>query len=130
MPTVTDRQVDERLAWLCLLPWDRSAVSRRAFDLAIDLSRRYESDPIALSVAYSPAHAETSADGAESSDAARRYFQNIFDAVRDRAERVGLPVQHDIIDGHELARALLDHAHEHGFDLIVGERETWAHAHP
>jgi nucleotide-binding universal stress UspA family protein len=111
-----------------LLAWDGSAVSRRAFDLAIDLSRRYESDLVALSVAYSPAHAETDADRAESADAARRYLQNTFDAIRDRAERAGVPVHHDIVDGDEPAQVLLDHAHEHGFDLIVAGHHHGARA--
>ncbi len=42
-----------------LLAWDGSEVALRAFDLAIDLTRRYDGELSVVSVAYSPAHAET-----------------------------------------------------------------------
>jgi nucleotide-binding universal stress UspA family protein len=44
-----------------LLAWDGSAVALRAFDVAIDLSRRYDVELVSLSIAYTPAHAETAA---------------------------------------------------------------------
>ncbi|MGH2896000.1 MAG: universal stress protein [Solirubrobacteraceae bacterium] len=102
-----------------LLAWDGSEVALRAFDVAIDVTRRYEAELVAVSIAYSPAHAETEADRAESSDAAHRYLQNTFDDVKDRAERAGVDVEHEIIEGDPPARALLDYVHRHGTDLIV-----------
>jgi nucleotide-binding universal stress UspA family protein len=72
-----------------------------------------------VSVAYSPAHAETDADRRHSAAAAHRYLQSTFDDVADRAQRAGIDVEHQIIDGETPARALLDHVHQHGFDLIV-----------
>jgi nucleotide-binding universal stress UspA family protein len=102
-----------------LIAWDGSAVALRAFDLAVDVTRRYEAELVAVSIAYSPAHAETAADREESSQAARRYLEDTFREVCDRAERVGVEVEHEIIEGETPARALLEHAHEHGFDLLV-----------
>jgi nucleotide-binding universal stress UspA family protein len=102
-----------------MLAWDGSAVARRAFDLASDLGRRYDVELVAVSIAYSPAHAETAADREQSADGARRHLTETFDAVRDRAERAGVEVQHQIIEGDEPATALLGYCHEHGFDLIV-----------
>jgi nucleotide-binding universal stress UspA family protein len=102
-----------------LIAWDGSKVALRAFDVAIDMTRRYDAELVAVSIAYSPAHAETAADRQESSDAAYRYLQDTFQEVSDRAERVGVDVEHQIIAGETPARALLDHAHEHGFDLLV-----------
>ncbi len=102
-----------------LLAWDGSQVALRAFDVAIDLARRYDGELVAVSIAHSPAHAETSPDRAESAAAARRYLQQSFAEVRDRADRAGVGVEHAIVAGDRPARALLDHAHEHGFDLIV-----------
>jgi nucleotide-binding universal stress UspA family protein len=102
-----------------LIAWDGSSVALRAFDVAIDLGRRYDVELVAASIAYSPAHAETAADRAESSTAARRYLTETFHAVRDRAERAGVDVTHEIAEGDEPAEALLDFCHEHGFDLIV-----------
>jgi nucleotide-binding universal stress UspA family protein len=102
-----------------LLAWDGSEVALRAFDVAIDVTRRYDAELVAFSVAYSPAHAETDADRAESTDAARRYLQGTFDEVKDRAERAGVTVEHQIMEGETPVRALLGYVHEHGFDLIV-----------
>ena len=102
-----------------LLAWDGSEASLRAYDVAIDLTRRYDAELVAASIAYSPAHAETAADREESETAAQRYLEQTFLELRDRAERAGVQVEHDIIEGSEPARALLDHAHAHAFDLIV-----------
>ena len=102
-----------------LLAWDGSQIAMRAFDVAIDLVRRYEGELVAVSIAYSPGHAETSSDREESVTAACRYLEESFAEVRDRADRAGVAVQHQVIQGDQPARALLEHAHEHGFDLIV-----------
>ena len=55
-----------------LLAWDGSQVALRAFDVAIDITRRYDGELIAVSIAHSPAHAETTSDRERSSQAARR----------------------------------------------------------
>jgi nucleotide-binding universal stress UspA family protein len=102
-----------------LIAWDGSELALQAFDVAIDVTRRYDAELVAVSIAYSPAHAETAADREESSEAAHRYLQETFQEVADRAERVGVDVEHQIIEGQTPARALLSYAHEHGFDLLV-----------
>jgi len=102
-----------------LIAWDGSELALRAFDAAIDITRRYDAELVAVSVAYSPAHAETAGDREESADAAQRYLQATFREVADRAERVGIDVAHQIVTGQTPARALLEYAHEHGFDLLV-----------
>lgn len=102
-----------------LLAWDGSEVALRAFDVAIDVTRRYDAELVAVSIAHTPAHAETAADRVESADAAHRYLELTFREVRDRAERAGVEVEHQIIEGETAAAALLDYVHEHGYDLIV-----------
>ena len=102
-----------------MIAWDGSRPSHRAFQVALDLARRYDAELTVLSVAYSPAHAETEADRVESVDAARQYLDQTFDSVRDRAESVGVPLEHVIIEGDHPAEDILRHAHEHGFDLVV-----------
>ncbi len=102
-----------------LIAWDGSEVALRAFDAAIDVTRRYDAELVAVSIAHSPAHAETAGDREESADAAHRYLQETFREVADRAERAGVDVEHQIIVGETPARALLDYTHEHGFDLLV-----------
>jgi nucleotide-binding universal stress UspA family protein len=102
-----------------LIAWDGSPVALRAFDVAIDVARHYQAEIVAVSVAYSPANAETTGDRQESADAAYRYLRETFDDVIDRAQRVGVDVEHHIVEGETPVRAILDYAHEHGIDLIV-----------
>jgi nucleotide-binding universal stress UspA family protein len=102
-----------------MLPWDGSHVALGAFDVAIDLARRYEGELVAVSVAHSPARAETPADRQESEAAAHGYLRESFSEVADRAHRAGIEAEHRILDGEDPARALLAYAHEHGIDLIV-----------
>jgi nucleotide-binding universal stress UspA family protein len=102
-----------------LLAWDGSRAALRALDVAIDMTRRYEGELIAVSIAYTPAHAETTADREESFNAAVRYLEGSFADVRDRADRAGVSIEHQIIDGTNPGDALLRHAHQHSFDLII-----------
>jgi nucleotide-binding universal stress UspA family protein len=102
-----------------LIAWDGSRPAELAFDVAVDVARRYGADLVAASVAHSPAHAETAGDRAESVEAARRYLEETFARVRDRADRAGVPIDHVVIAGDDPAGDLLQHAHEHGFDLLV-----------
>lgn len=104
---------------LILTAWDGSRPAEKAFDLAVDIARRYDGEVVAASVAHSPAHAETEGDRAESVDAARRYLEETFDRVRDRAERAGVPVEQAIIEGDHPADDLLRFAHEHAFDVVI-----------
>jgi nucleotide-binding universal stress UspA family protein len=102
-----------------LIAWDGSPPSEWAFDAALDLTRRYEAHLCAVSVAHSPAHAETGEDRRESQEAARRYLEETFEQVRDRADRAGVSVEHVVVDGDDPAADILGYAHEHGFDLLV-----------
>ncbi len=102
-----------------LIAWDGSEAARRALDLAVDLARRYDAEIVAGSVANSPAHAETEADRLESVEAARRHLEESLAKVRDRADRVGVRLEHAIIEGDHPPDDLLAYAHEHAFDLVV-----------
>lgn len=102
-----------------LLAWDGSRPAHRALDAAVGIARRYGAEIVALSIAYSPGHAETEADRVESVEAARRYLEESFAAVRDRADRVGVPLEFAIIEGAKPADELVAYAHEHAFDLLV-----------
>ncbi len=102
-----------------MLAWDGSDVALGAYDIAIDIARRYDGELVAVSVARAPGHAETRADRGESVDAARRHLSESFAEVVDRAHRAGVEVEHQIIEAQAPADALLAYAHGHGFDLIV-----------
>lgn len=105
-----------------LVAWDGSTPARRALDLAVDLARHYDAEVLAVSVAHAPTHAETEEDRRESIDASRRYFEETFARVRDRAERAGVPIEQAIVEGDDPAHDLLRFAHEHAVDLIVAGR--------
>ncbi len=102
-----------------LIAWDGSRPAERAFDLAVDIARRYGAELVAASVAHSPAHAETEGDRLESVDAAARYLRETFEKFCDRADRAGVDVRQEIIEGEHPAQDLLDYAREHGFDLVI-----------
>jgi nucleotide-binding universal stress UspA family protein len=102
-----------------LIAWDGSRPARRALDIGIDLARRYQAEVVAVSIAHSPGHAETEADRLESVEAARLYLTDTFRRVRDRADRIGVPLEQVVIEGDHPAEDLLAYAHDHGFDLIV-----------
>jgi nucleotide-binding universal stress UspA family protein len=102
-----------------LLAWDGSPPAQRALDLAVSVARRFGAEIVAVSVAHSPAHAETEEDRAESVEATRRFLDESFARVRDRAERAGVSVEHVIVEGEEPADEIIRYAHEHGFDLVV-----------
>lgn len=102
-----------------LIAWDGSPSAEWAFDVAVDLARRYEARLCAVSVAHSPAHAETRDDRRESVGVARRYLEETFAQVRDRAERAGVEVEHAVVDGDDPASDILAYAHAHGYDLLV-----------
>jgi nucleotide-binding universal stress UspA family protein len=102
-----------------LLAWDGSRAALRALDVAIDMTRRYDGELVAVSIAYAPAHAETTADREESFSAAVRYLEGSFAEVRDRADRAGVSIEHQIIDGVNPGHALMRYAHQHSFDLII-----------
>lgn len=102
-----------------LLAWDGSELALRAFDVAIDIARRYDADLVAISIAHSPVHAETAADRRQSAQSAHHYLRSTFEQVADRAHRAGVAIQQEILDGDDPTRALVHYAHEHGFDLIV-----------
>jgi nucleotide-binding universal stress UspA family protein len=102
-----------------LIAWDGSNVARRALDHAVNIARAYDAELVAISVAHSPEHAETEEDRAESAAGARKYLEETFTRVRDRADRVGVPIEQQVIDGDHPAEDLLGYAHDHGFDLIV-----------
>ncbi|HTS72967.1 MAG TPA: universal stress protein [Gaiellaceae bacterium] len=102
-----------------LIAWDGSPPAEWAFDAALDVARRFNAELCAISVAHSPAHAETEEDRRESVADARRYLEESYAPVKDRAERAGVAVDQIVIEGEEPAAAILDYTHEHGFDLLV-----------
>jgi nucleotide-binding universal stress UspA family protein len=107
-----------------LLAWDGSHSAQRALDLAVNIARRYGAEIVAVSVAYSPTHAETEEDRVESVEAARKYLEGTFAKVRDRPQRAGVAVEHVVIEGEQPADDLVSYAREHGFDLVVAGHHT------
>ena len=95
-----------------LLAWDGSPSAQRALDVAVGVARRHGAQIVAVSVAYSAAHAETE-DRLESVDAARRYLEDSFARTRDRADPAGVQMEHVVLEGEQPADELIRYAHDH-----------------
>jgi nucleotide-binding universal stress UspA family protein len=102
-----------------LVAWDGSRPAVLALDIALDIARMGDAEIVVLSVAYSPAHAETSEDRVESVEAARRYLEEAYARYADRPQRLGVPSEHVVVEGERPADAIRDYAREHALDLIV-----------
>ena len=103
-----------------LLAWDGSEVALRAFDAAIDITRRYDAELVAVSIAYSPAHAET--DCRPQRDRRRRPPLPRARPSRRSTIARSAPAWRSPTRSSTAthpAKALLEYAHTHGFDLIV-----------
>ncbi len=111
-----------------LIAWDASRPAVHALDIAIDLARRYDGEIVAVSVAQAPTHAETREDRDESVAAAREHLEGTLGEVRDRADRVGVPLEHVIITGSHPAEDILRFAHDHGTDLVIVGRHSSSRA--
>jgi nucleotide-binding universal stress UspA family protein len=111
-----------------LIAWDASRPAVHGLDVAIDLARKYDGEITAVSVAQAPTHAETREDRDESIEAAREHLEGTLGQLRDRADRVGVPLDHVIINGADPAREILHFAHEHGIDLVIVGRHSTGRA--
>lgn len=107
-----------------LIAWDASRPAVHALDVAVDVARRYDGEITAISVAQSPTHAETHEDREESVEAARAHLQSTLGELRDRADRAGVPLDHEIVTAAHPAAEILRFAHEHAIDLIVVGRHA------
>ena len=111
-----------------LIAWDASRPAAHGLDVAIDLARRYKGEIVAISIAQIPTHAETREDREESVEAARTELRESLEQIRDRADRVGVPLEHVILEDPHPASAILAYAHEHAVDLIIVGRHSKSRA--
>jgi nucleotide-binding universal stress UspA family protein len=107
-----------------LVAWDGSELAGRALDAAVQFAARYEAQVVAASVVRAPPHQHQGP--AEMTEQAHRRLAAAFEEGRGPAERSGVAISHEILDGHDAAADLLAYAHEHGFDLVV----IGHHRHP
>lgn len=91
-----------------LVPWDGSELADRALGTAMELAVGYEAEIVLASVLT----ADACGDGG-------RRLAAAFERTRVAAQRSGVPLSHQILEGRHPTDVLLDFAHEHGFDLMV-----------
>lgn len=96
-----------------LVPWDGSELAARALDMAVEFAQTYQAEIVVISVV---ADAELGVPLAAE-----------FEWARASADRAGVPIEHVVEVGRHPADALLEHAHGHGFDLIVIGHHRDAH---
>lgn len=108
-----------------LVPWDGSEPATRAFTIAADLASKYHSQLRVLSVLPRFDDVETSVEGTEATRMARERLVGRRQALYRIAQEHGVEAELDELAAHHAADAIVDYAHEHGFDLIVmGRRGT------
>lgn len=102
-----------------LVGYDRSTTSDAAFDLALDLARRYDADLHVLAVARPPEFGEEVETEAVV-EQAQRHFDRVLQPLQARVEDVRHHFQ--VVVGHP-AEQLVLYAERHKIDhIVVGNR--------
>jgi len=102
-----------------LVGYDGSAASEAAFDLALDLARRYDADLHVLAVARPPEFGEDVETEAVI-EQTQRHFDQVLQPLQARVE--GVRAHFQVVVGHP-AEQLVLYAERHHIDhIVVGHR--------
>jgi nucleotide-binding universal stress UspA family protein len=102
-----------------LVGYDGSAASDAAFDLGLDLARRYDADLHVLAVARPPEFGEDVETEAVI-EQTQRHFDQVLKPLQTRAE--GMRAHFQVVVGHP-AEQLVLYAERHHIDhIVVGHR--------
>jgi len=102
-----------------LIAHDGSDGARRAFDWAIDLASRFNTKLQMVSVEeHLPRYAETVSEIEEEKEDEDSYFGQLAEQAKRRAALHNVDLECKIVVGHGV-KAIVDFAHEGGFDLLV-----------
>ena len=102
-----------------LIGYDGSAASEAAFDLALDLARRYDADLHVLAVARPPEFGEDVETEAVI-EQTQRHFDQVLQPLQARVE--GVRAHFQVVVGHP-AEQLVLYAERHHIDhIVVGHR--------
>ena len=100
-----------------LVAFDGSDPARKAFDVALDMGQKYQSELHVLAIARPPEFAEEVETRAVIENA-QKHLERQFGALRSRAMQVGMNAHFRIKVGHPAEQIVRD-AEEHAIKLIL-----------
>jgi nucleotide-binding universal stress UspA family protein len=100
-----------------LLAYDGSKPAEKAFEFAADHAKRYQAELYVLTVAQTLELGDD-VEAEAVIEHSRTYHKTLLHGLRGQLERLGVPAHLEMAVGHP-AQQILDHAEEHGVDLIV-----------
>jgi nucleotide-binding universal stress UspA family protein len=112
-----------------LVAYDGSAPSKDAFDTALELAQKYQSEVHVLAVARPPEFAED-VETEAAVESAHEHFQKLFATLQREAAHLDLKPHLKVATGHP-AEQIVRAAEEHNIDLILlghrghGRFERW-----
>lgn len=105
-----------------MVAWDGSITAAHAFEKAGEMAAGLRAERRVVSVAETPDYAETTGEYEGALEDAARFYNRKQADLEDPAARFGVEYGRVVIGGHP-ARALIEHAREEGFDLLVVGRK-------
>lgn len=100
-----------------LVAFDGSEPAQKAYDMALDLAKKYASEIHVIAVARPPEFAEE-VEMKAAIESARAHFENQFGRLQKEARLAGLNSHFHIPTGHP-AEQIIRAAEQYGIDLIV-----------
>lgn len=100
-----------------LVAYDGSAPSRKAYEVGLDLSKRYQAEIHVVAVARPPEFAED-VETEAALETAREHFGKQFADLESQAARAGLKPHLRVVTGHP-AEQIVRAAEQQAIDLIV-----------
>ncbi len=101
-----------------MVAWDGSVTAAQAFEKAAEMAARLQAELHVVSVAETPDYADTVGEYEGALEDAARFYNRKQDVLEEAAARFGVEYTREVIHGHP-ANALIEHAHQGEFDLLV-----------
>lgn len=109
-----------------LVAWDGSDPATRAFEVAADLASLYHADLHVVSVIVDLEDGETHKDRQEAQARAEQRLAERQTPLHQIASAKHVEMTFHAVPARHPADAIVDYAHEHGFDLVVMGRRGMA----
>ena len=110
-----------------MVPHDKSEQADRAFEFAIDLAKKYNSD-ISIVACVVPQVPMDPNFGTAYADTLKFMLQdanNSLSQLKSKLIELKIPVKMEVLKGVSVTDELLSYAESHGVDLIVWVHEGW-----
>jgi len=117
------KEVSPSLIKHILVPFDESQISYHAFELALDLAKKYNSKISIITVIYSSIMSSSFLDMASHQTIIERnkikQIQSLFQILYKTAEKFGVKTKSDMILSNHISDSLLAFSTQQKVDLIV-----------